>query len=140
MAREGFTIGGHSRLHWQMGRTRGHERVEHEIVESCRVAAELSGAERVPFAFPYDATGVDRAFLAGLLERHAGIGPLFGAHGLQPDSPFLVNRMLADAPPRVGAARSNLAGLITGGYLEELLPHRAPAPEPRSPAAAGVPL
>ena len=121
MAAEGFTIGGHTRLHWQMGRTRGRDRVEYEIVESCRIAAELSGAKRVPFAFPYDASGVDREFLAGLLARNPQIGPLFGAHGLQPDESFLVNRMLADAPPRVGRARSNLGGLIMGGYLEEML-------------------
>jgi hypothetical protein len=121
LAAEGFTIGGHTRFHWQLGRTRGHERVAHEIVESCRIAAELSGAEQVPFAFPYDASGVDREFLAVLLARNPQIGPLFGAHGLQPDEPFLVNRMLADAPPRVGRARSNLGGLIMGGYLEEML-------------------
>lgn len=121
LAAEGFTIGGHTRLHWQMGTVAGPERVEHEIVESCRVAAELSGAERVPFAFPYDAVGVDRAFLAGVLERHPWIGPLFGAHGFQADAPFLVNRMLADGPPRIGRARSNLAGLITGTYLDEML-------------------
>jgi peptidoglycan/xylan/chitin deacetylase (PgdA/CDA1 family) len=137
MAAEGFTIGGHSRLHWQMGRTRGYDRVEHEIVESCRIAAELSGAEQVPFAFPYDATGVDRAFLADLVARHPRIGPLFGAHGLQPDAPYLVNRMLADAPPRIGRTRSNLAGLITDGYLNELLERRTSSFEP-TPAMAAL--
>ena len=67
MAAEGFSFGGHSRLHWHLGSVAGPERVEHEIVESCRVAAELSGASRVPFAFPYDGFGLDRRLVAETL-------------------------------------------------------------------------
>ena len=121
MADEGFTIGGHTRMHWHMGSTNGDDRIEREIVESCRVVAEVTGSERVPFAFPYDAEGVDRAFLAGVLERNPFLGRLFGTGSLQVDAPFMVNRMLADSPPAVGRARSNLPGLLSGAYLNEFL-------------------
>jgi peptidoglycan/xylan/chitin deacetylase (PgdA/CDA1 family) len=126
MAAEGFTIGGHTRLHWHMGSTRGEDRIESEIVESCRVVAEITGAERVPFAFPYDAVGVDRAFLAGVLERNPFLGRLFGTGALSIDAPFMVNRMLADSPPAVGRGRSNLRGILSGAYLDELVPPAAP--------------
>jgi peptidoglycan/xylan/chitin deacetylase (PgdA/CDA1 family) len=121
MADEGFTIGGHTRMHWHMGSTHGEDRIEREIVESCRVVAEVTGSERVPFAFPYDAEGVDRAFLAGVLERNPFLGRLFGTGSLEVDAPFMVNRMLADSPPAVGRARSNLPGLLSGAYLNEFL-------------------
>lgn len=121
LADEGFTIGGHTRMHWHMGSTRGEDRIEREIVESCRVAGEVTGSERVPFAFPYDAEGVDRAFLAGVLERNPFLGRLFGTGSLQLDAPFMVNRMLADSPPALGRARSNLPGLLSGAYLNEFL-------------------
>ncbi len=130
MAGEGFAFGGHTRLHWQLGRTAGAERVEREVVESCRVAAALSGAARVPFAFPYDAAGVDRAFLADLLARHPQVGLLFGAGGMAPDAPFIVNRFLVDAPPALGRPGSNLGGLFRGAWLEELLRLRREGPPP----------
>ncbi len=126
MADEGFTIGGHTRLHWHMGSTRGEDRIENEIVESCRVVAGITGGERVPFAFPYDAVGVDRAFLAGVLARNPFLGRLFGTGSLQLDAPFMVNRMLADSPPAVGRARSNLRGILSGAYLDEFLPPAVP--------------
>jgi peptidoglycan/xylan/chitin deacetylase (PgdA/CDA1 family) len=137
MVAEGFTIGGHTRLPWQLGRTAGAERVEREIAESCRVAAELSGQGRVPFAFPYDATGVDRAFLAGVLARNPHVGLLFGTAGLAPDAPFMVNRFLVDTPPAVGAARTNLGGLFRGAYLEEILRRRAERARETAPRPSG---
>ncbi|CAA9300201.1 MAG: hypothetical protein AVDCRST_MAG68-300 [uncultured Gemmatimonadetes bacterium] len=121
MADEGFTMGGHTRMHWHMGSTRGEDRIEREIVESCRVVAEITGDERVPFAFPYDAEGVDRAFLARVLERNPRVGRLFGTGSLRIDAPFMVNRMLADSPPALGRARSNLPGILSGAYLDEFL-------------------
>ncbi|HEX7242225.1 MAG TPA: polysaccharide deacetylase family protein [Longimicrobiaceae bacterium] len=120
LVRDGFAVGGHTKFHPHLGSTRGLERVEEEIVESCRVVGEITGTERVPFAFPYDANGVDRAFLRDLLSRHPSVGPLFGTGSLMPDEDFMVNRMLADPPPAVGRARSNLSGLLSGAYLSEL--------------------
>ncbi|HYW08905.1 MAG TPA: polysaccharide deacetylase family protein [Longimicrobium sp.] len=121
MASEGFTIGGHTRTHRHMGTARRPEWVEEEIVVSSRIAAELSGARRVPFAFPYDAEGMEVPFMRDLLARHPDIGPLFGTAQLRPEEHFIVNRMLADSPPAKGRARSNLPGLLRGAYLEEML-------------------
>jgi hypothetical protein len=121
MAGEGFTFGGHSRYHWHLGSTAGAERVEHEIVESCRVAAELSGAARVPFAFPYDGIGVDRAFLADVVKRHPFIGPVFGSGGLARESSLVLHRMLVDAPPAIEGKGSSLPGVFRGAYLDEMV-------------------
>jgi peptidoglycan/xylan/chitin deacetylase (PgdA/CDA1 family) len=121
MAADGFTIGGHTRSHRHMGTARRPEWVEEEIAVSSRIAAELSGAQRVPFAFPYDADGMDPAFVRGLVARHPEIWPLFGTAQLRPDERFMVNRMLADSPPAKGRPRSNLPGLLRGAYLEEML-------------------
>jgi hypothetical protein len=95
--------------------------VKAEIVDSCRVAAELSGASRVPFAFPYDGIGVDRALLADVVRRHPSIGPVFGSGGLARESPLVLHRMLVDAPPALGGNRSNLPGVFRGAYLDEAL-------------------
>ncbi|HEX2092916.1 MAG TPA: polysaccharide deacetylase family protein [Longimicrobiaceae bacterium] len=121
LASEGFTVGGHTRTHPRLGSTTGTQRIESEIVESCRVVAEITGAERVPFAFPYDAVGVDRGFLRDLLGRHPQIGRLFGTGAFRPDEDFMVNRMLVDSPPAVGRGRTNLPGLLSGAYLEEMM-------------------
>lgn len=121
LADDGFTLGAHTPMHAHLGSVSGPERIEEEIVGSCRAVAELTGAERVPFAFPYDADGVDRAFLAGLLRRNPLVGHLFGTGKLRRDREFMVNRMVVDSPPALGAARSNLPGLLRGAYLDEVL-------------------
>jgi len=121
MAAEGFSFGGHSRLHWHLGSVAGVERVEHEIVESCRVAAELSGASRVPFAFPYDGFGVDRGVLADLLRRHPFIGPVFGTGGVARESDAVLHRMIVDHPPKRPRVPSTLPGVFRDAYLAEAL-------------------
>jgi peptidoglycan/xylan/chitin deacetylase (PgdA/CDA1 family) len=120
MAREGFAFGGHSRLHWHLGSIDGAGRVEHEIVESCRVAAELSGASRVPFAFPYDGFGLDRGLLADVLRRHPFIGPVFGTGGVAREADVL-HRMIVDHPPRRPGVPSTLPGVFRDAYLSEAL-------------------
>jgi peptidoglycan/xylan/chitin deacetylase (PgdA/CDA1 family) len=121
MAAEGFSFGGHSRLHWHLGSVAGAERVEREIVESCRVAAELSGASRVPFAFPYDGFGVDRGLVADLLRRNPFIGPVFGTGGVARESDAVLHRMIVDHPPKKPGAPSTLPGVFRDAYLAEAL-------------------
>jgi peptidoglycan/xylan/chitin deacetylase (PgdA/CDA1 family) len=120
MAAEGFSFGGHSRLHWHLGSIAGAERVEHEIVESCRVAAELSGAPRVPFAFPYDGFGLDRGLVADVLRRHPFIGPVFGTGGVARED-VVLHRMIVDHPPRRPGVPSTLPGVFRDAYLAEAL-------------------
>jgi peptidoglycan/xylan/chitin deacetylase (PgdA/CDA1 family) len=121
MAAEGFSFGGHSRLHWHLGSIAGPERVEHEIVESCRVAAALSGASRVPFAFPYDGFGLDRGLLAGVLRRNPFIAPVFGTGGVAGESDAVLHRMIVDHPPRRRGVPSTLPGVFRDAYLSEAL-------------------
>ena len=128
MAAEGFSFGGHSRLHWHLGSIDGPERVEHEIVESCRVAAELSGAPRVPFAFPYDGFGLDRGLLADVLRRNPFIGPLFGTGGVAREDAVL-HRMIVDHPPKRPGVPSTLPGVFRDAYLAEALRVLRGAPE-----------
>lgn len=124
MAAEGFSFGGHSRLHWHLGSVTGPghgERVEHEIVESCRVAAELSGASRVPFAFPYDGFGLDRGLVADVLRRNPSIGPVFGTGGVARESDAVLHRMIVDHPPKRPGVPSTLPGVFRDAYLAEAL-------------------
>jgi peptidoglycan/xylan/chitin deacetylase (PgdA/CDA1 family) len=121
MAAEGFSFGGHSRLHWHLGSIDGNDRVEREIVESCRVAAELSGASRVPFAFPYDGFGLDRGLLADVLRRNPFIGPLFGTGGVAYEADAVLHRMIVDHPPRRPGVPSTLPGVFRDAYLSEAL-------------------
>jgi len=120
MAVEGFSFGGHSRLHWHLGSVAGAERVEHEIVESCRVAAGLSGAPRVPFAFPYDGFGLDRGLVANVLRRNPFIGPVFGTGGVARESDAVLHRMIVDDPPK-RRVQSTLPGVFRDAYLAETL-------------------
>lgn len=121
LAAEGFTVGAHTHMHTHLGSLSRPERVEEEIAWSCRMVAEITGARRVPFAFPYDADGVDRGLLREMLEAHRFVGHLFGTGKLRRDREFMVNRMVADWPPSVGTARSNLPGQLCGAYLEEVM-------------------
>jgi peptidoglycan/xylan/chitin deacetylase (PgdA/CDA1 family) len=121
MAAEGFSFGGHSRLHWHLGSVAGAERVEHEIVESSRVAAELSGASRVPFAFPYDGFGLDRGLVVDVLRRNPFIGPVFGTGGVARESDAVLHRMIVDDPPKRRRVPSTLPGVFRDAYLAEAL-------------------
>lgn len=121
MAEEGFTLGAHSRTHPHLGSRMGDEAwVEDEIAGSCREVAALAGEERVPFAFPYDADGVERGWLRGMLARNPHVGLLFGVGQLRAEGETIVNRMIADTPPALGRARSNLPSHLRSAYAEEL--------------------
>ncbi|HEU0016466.1 MAG TPA: polysaccharide deacetylase family protein [Longimicrobium sp.] len=132
LAADGFTLGGHTRAHPHLGRLGCARTLEEEIVESCRVAGELGGRERVPFAFPYDGVGVDRGALAGILDRHPEIGLVFGTDQIRrDDAGFIVNRMIVDTPGR--GAGSSLPAHLRSAYLDALL-----RPPPAGGAAAGA--
>jgi hypothetical protein len=74
------------------------EEVEGEIVESCRQIRAITGQKVVPFAFPQSAGNLDRTLLAEILARHPFVGLLFDTKDLQPDAPFMVNRVWAERP------------------------------------------
>ena len=92
---DGFTIGAHSCSH-RLLQDLSRPDAEHEIVESCRIVCEITGQPSVPFAFPYFGGGLDRAWLAGLRERHDSIGLFFDTNGVCEDEPFVVQRVFGE--------------------------------------------
>ncbi len=93
--RDGFTIGAHSCSHRRLQNLPRHE-AEREIVESCRIVREITGAAEVPFAFPYFGGGLDRAWLAALREQHDFIGLFFDTQGVRADESFVVQRVFGE--------------------------------------------
>jgi peptidoglycan/xylan/chitin deacetylase (PgdA/CDA1 family) len=92
---DGFTIGAHSCSHrWLQDLPRAD--AEREIIESCRIVGKITGQPSVPFAFPYSGGGLDRAWLAGLRERHDVIGLLFDTGGVREDAPFVIQRVFGE--------------------------------------------
>lgn len=98
LAADGFTVGGHSCRHPHLGRLTEDE-IEEEVVESCKAVMDLTGASQVPFAFPFDSRGVDRAFLDHLIREYPFIWPLFDGGSLKRERDYLVSRVWADRPP-----------------------------------------
>ncbi len=88
----GFTFGGHSVSHRKFVQL-PVERVEAEIVDSCKKIQEITGQKEVPFAFPNSATGFDRKLLTEIREKNVVLGLIFNSKGLLPDEPYLFNRI-----------------------------------------------
>lgn len=109
LAREGFTVGAHSRSHVKFNRL-SPEAQAAEIVESCRAVQEMTGQAEVPFAFPFSGAGVDLRALDRVRRRHPVVGALFDARGVHP-GPWAHDRVWADPPP-MGPDESNLLKLI----------------------------
>jgi hypothetical protein len=112
MIADGFTIGAHTLRHPMLSKLRNPSLIESEIVDSCRAIRKLTKADRVPFAFPYSADGIDRSFLRNILAKHDFIGPLFDAHGIAAEAPFIRARISGDVRRPAGS-------LIRQDYVEE---------------------
>ncbi|HUF37883.1 MAG TPA: polysaccharide deacetylase family protein [Anaerolineales bacterium] len=93
---EGFVFGAHTRRHAKLATLPPEEQAA-EIVESCRIVAELTGERSVPFAFPFSGTGVDRNMLRDLRRTHTEIGPIFDTLKLRRE-PGILHRIWADKP------------------------------------------
>jgi hypothetical protein len=104
----------------------GPERMEQEIAASCRLVRDLSGQERVPYAFPYGGLDIERAAIAGIRARHPYIDLFFDTAGLRCDAPFVVNRVWADPPPAAGRAGSNLPLLLRAEWARRSAWRRRP--------------
>jgi peptidoglycan/xylan/chitin deacetylase (PgdA/CDA1 family) len=118
MAAQGFTIGSHSISHPKMNALSADE-MEVEVLGSVRFVRELTGADVVPFSFPHSAFGIDRGLLAGIRERNPALGLLFDTKGMQPDVPFIVQRIWAEkAAYAHSGRRTNLPRLLKGAYAD----------------------
>lgn len=118
MAAEGFTIGAHSTKHHILGEMNDPREIETEIVESCRIIREITGAAQVPFAFPFHGVGVDRELLADIRRRHDFVGLIFDTQKLVADERFIVQRVPSDSTARAAPGASNLPYLMVRAYLK----------------------
>ena len=116
LARDGFTIGGHSIRHGHL-QLLGDAELEQEITDSCEYIQELVAAHDVPFAFPFLGNGLDRGLLGSIMQRHPSIKFMFDMAGLAADAPFIINRMSADEPAGVLSGRSGLEWETRSHYI-----------------------
>lgn len=107
LAAEGFTVGGHGVGHEPL-QGMDEESLASEIVESCRAVRDLTGQDRVPFAFPYEGHGLSRRLLAEILHRHEFVELFFDTWQFHRDAPFVVHRLHADQPSPPGRYATNL--------------------------------
>jgi peptidoglycan/xylan/chitin deacetylase (PgdA/CDA1 family) len=120
LMRSGFKIGAHTRRHSLLADLTVEE-MEAEIVGSCNEVRDITGDDKVPFAFPFSGVGVERAFVQYLRQKHPVIGPVFDTGGLAIDVPFVFNRITADCPSSNGAFRTNIPDLLRGAYRSTFL-------------------
>jgi peptidoglycan/xylan/chitin deacetylase (PgdA/CDA1 family) len=120
LMRSGFKIGAHTRRHPFLADLTAEE-IEAEIVGSCNEVRDITGDDKVPFAFPFSGAGVERAFVQYLRQKHLVIGPVFDTGGVASDAPFVFNRIAADCPASNGAFRTNIPDLLHGAYRSTFL-------------------
>lgn len=119
LAAEGFTIGAHTRTHPQLARL-GRRAAEEEIIGSCEDVSRLTGAAKVPFAFPFTGKNVDRAMLAGMRDAHPVADLLFDTQRLRRDRSFILHRIPVDQPPEGGGNRTTLPDDLRSAYLNQV--------------------
>jgi hypothetical protein len=115
MKAEGFVFGAHSRRHAKFSTLAPGEQAA-EIVESCRIVAGITGADSVPFAFPFPGTGVDRLMLKDLRSRHPEVGLIFDAGKLKHE-PGIYHRIWVDKPVPGIRPADNLPYWLRDAYL-----------------------
>jgi peptidoglycan/xylan/chitin deacetylase (PgdA/CDA1 family) len=116
---DGFTLGGHTVDHPRLARLDSASSRRRQIVESCRWVAELTGRDRVPFAFPFNGADVDCDELSDVREESGVIDLIYDTNDLMKDRDFIVNRIWGDTPVGGDAVNSNLPGLLRRAYLFE---------------------
>lgn len=105
LAADGFTVGAHG-LNHRLLENCEPEAIEREIVASCSIVRDLTGQERVPFAFPHSGLAVGRKVISEILQRNPMVDLVFDSGCLRRDPRFIVNRVFTDSPP--GAERTNV--------------------------------
>jgi len=122
MQAEGFIFGAHTRRHAKPATLPPDEQAA-EIVESCRIVAELTGKPSVPFAFPFSGAGVDRGMLLDLRSTHPEIGPIFDSLKLHRE-PGILHRIWVDKPAPGVPPERNLEFWLHDAYRRLLADSR----------------
>lgn len=100
LAEDGCAIGAHGVSHLRAS-TLTIDELEDEIVESCDVVRSITGADRVPFAFPFTADGASFDDVDAIRRRHPEIDLTFGTGGSRPsERRYHLNRVGVDRPSR----------------------------------------
>jgi peptidoglycan/xylan/chitin deacetylase (PgdA/CDA1 family) len=94
---DGFTLGAHGVRHVKFNLL-DEAGMQEELVHSCQAVQEFSREERIPFAFPFSASGVDRQAFQRILNRNKQVGLTFDTQGIKKDAAFVFNRIWSDSP------------------------------------------
>ncbi|MFQ5617326.1 MAG: polysaccharide deacetylase family protein [Anaerolineales bacterium] len=119
MRSEGFVFGAHTRRHPKLAFLSQEEQAA-EIIESCRVVAEITGDEQTPFAFPFSGGGVGREFLADLRARHPRVGLVFDTKKLRRDERFIFHRIWVDKTVPGVPPERNIEHWLHDAYVRNL--------------------
>lgn len=119
LSKEGFSVGAHSLAHERLWELTPIE-LEENIVNSCQAVQALTGAPKIPFAFPFSADGIARPLLQEIQTSHPFVGLYFGGNGILSDCDFIIPRLCGDSPKNSRAGRSNLKFRIANAYLEAI--------------------
>lgn len=115
MQADGFTFGAHSCNHTKFMRL-DPEAQSAQITRSCRSVSEITGADTVPFAFPFSGEGVSRSMLRRLKQDHPEIGLVFDTKKLLREQ-GVIHRIWADRPSPTVPPAQNLAHWLHDAYV-----------------------
>jgi len=121
LSSDGFTIGAHSKTHRKLYLLPNQEEIEEEIVSSCKEIMELTGEDRVPFAFPVSREDIDHDFLKSLISKYPFIHLFYDSGGLKKEKDFVINRVPIDDPSLVLPGKSNIPVILRDAYQGYLM-------------------
>lgn len=117
LSKEGFCIGAHTMTHPDLRKVSEAEATR-EVISSVQSIAEITGADDIPFAFPWSGQGLCRRYLHRLRKEEPRLGLFFDTSGFARDDSIVVQRVTADHSPVVRGA-SNVVELVKVSYFNE---------------------
>jgi peptidoglycan/xylan/chitin deacetylase (PgdA/CDA1 family) len=117
---DGFTLGAHSVRHIKFNLL-DEAGMEDELARSCQAVQVFSGEDRIPFAFPFSASGIERPAFRRILDRNKQVGLIFDTKGIRKDAAFVFNRIWSDLPLPRSNNTSDLEIRIRRAYEDEFL-------------------
>jgi len=96
MVSEGFVIGAHGRSHAPLSQL-DFEVAKMEIIDSARILREISGAQEIPFSFPFSSRGFDLERVFSIRRDNPFLGLFFDSGGVGIEKSCVVKRVWAEA-------------------------------------------